>query len=94
MSVIFWIVAAAVIVGACTGGRKKNASSKGPYRIDRPHVIDPDDYECSVCKRRFRKDQMVCPYCRVRFSVRMMDDEDFVFEEDELEAWDEEDGIP
>lgn len=93
MSVLVWIIVAAVILGACSG-RKRNDVSDKPYRIDRPHVIDPDDYECSVCHRRFRKEQMVCPYCRVRFSVRVMDDEDFVYEEDELEAWDEEDGIP
>ena len=92
MSVLVWIIVGAVILGACSG-RKRNAASDKPYRIDRLHVIDPDDYECSVCKRRFRKDQMVCPYCRVRFSVRVTDDEDFVYEEDELEAWDEEDGI-
>ena len=93
MSVFVWIIIGAAILGACASGKRKAASDK-PYRIDRPHVIDPDDYECSVCKRRLRKDQMVCPYCRVRFSVRVTDDEDFVYEEDELEAWDEEDGIP
>ena len=93
MSALFWIVAAAVIVGACAGGRKKGTPSKGPYRIDRPHVIDPEDYECSICHRRFRKDQMVCPYCNVRFSLRVTDEDDFLFEEDELESWDEEDGV-
>ena len=93
MSVVFWIVVIAVIVAGISGGRKKNAVSKGPIRIDRPHVIDPDDYECSVCHRRFRKEQMVCPYCGARFSGRVTDEEEFDEEEEELEAWDEEDGV-
>lgn len=93
MSVVFWIVVIAVIVAGISGGRKKNAVSKGPIRIDRPHVIDPDDYECSVCHRQFRKEQMVCPYCGARFTAQVKDEEEFDFEEDELEAWDEEDGV-
>ena len=56
-------------------------------------MIDPDDYECSVCHRRFRKDVMACPYCGARFAGRETDEEEFIFEEDELEAWDEEDGL-
>ena len=42
---------------------------------------------------RFRKDQMACPYCGARFNGRVTDEEEFIFEEDELEAWDEEDGV-
>ena len=93
MSAVFWIVIGAVILAACSGGGRKQPVRKGPYRIDRPHVIDPDDYECSVCGRRFRKDRMTCPYCGARFAGRVKDEEEFFFEEDELEAWDEEDGI-
>lgn len=92
MSTVFWIVIGVVILAACAGGGKKNAAKKGPYRIDRPHVIDPDDYECSACHRRFRKDRMACPYCGARFTERVKDEGEFLFEEDELEAWDEEDG--
>ena len=92
MPAIFWIAIGAVILAACCSGRK-NTARKGPYRIDRPHVIDPDDYECSVCHRRFRKEQMVCPYCGARFTAQVKDEEEFDFEEDELEAWDEEDGV-
>ena len=36
---------------------------------------------------------MVCPYCGSRFTEMVTDEEEFDFEEDELEAWDEEDGI-
>lgn len=93
MSAVFWIVIGAVILAACSGGGRKQPVRKGPYRIDRPHVIDPDDYECSVCGRRFRKDRMTCPHCGAGFTGRVKDEEEFFFEEDELEAWDEEDGI-
>ena len=92
MSAVFWIVIGVVILAACSGG-KKNADRKGPYRIDRPHVIDPDDYECSVCHRRFREDQMACPYCGAQFAGRETDEDEFFLEEDELEDWDEEEGL-
>lgn len=96
MSWIWWVIGGVVLLGLLSGGNKysgRSGSSGGPVRIDRPHVIDPDDYECSACHRRFRKDQMTCPYCGTRFSGRKVDEEEFDFEEDELEAWDEEDGI-
>ncbi len=93
MSAVFWIVIGVIVLAACSGSGKKTAARKGPYRIDRSHVIDPDDYECSICHRRFRKNQMVCPYCGSRFTEMVTDEEEFDFEEDELEAWDEEDGI-
>ena len=60
--------------------------------IRHPHAIDPDDYECSVCGRRFPKEQAECPYCSARFTGRKTDDMEFLLEEDELEAWDEEEG--
>ena len=93
MSAVFWIVIGVVILAACSGGGKKNTARKGLYRIDRPHVIDQDDYECSVCHRRFRKNQMACPYCGARFNERVTNEEEFILEEDELESWDEEDGL-
>ena len=85
------IAAFALLAGAGRGGNK--TVGQGPHRIDRPHVIDDDDYECSVCHRRFSKDVMSCPYCGARFIGRVEDDEEFDEEEDELEAWDEEDGL-
>ena len=93
MSTILWIALGAVALGACCGGGKRGRAPKSPYRIDRPHVIDDDDYECSVCHRRFRKAEAACPYCGTRFSGRVVDDEEFEDEEEELEAWDEEDGL-
>ena len=94
MSAFVWVVVGLVAVGFLSGiGKGKQPAHKGPYRIDRPHVMDPDDYECSVCRRRFEKDRMVCPYCDARFSGRVEDEDEFIEEEDELEAWDEEDGV-
>ena len=90
---IFVVIAAVWSLMAGVGRGGKKTVNRGPHRIDRPHVIDPDDYECSDCHRRFRKDQMTCPYCGARFNGRVTDEEEFIFEEDELEAWDEEDGI-
>ena len=95
---VIWIVLGAVALAVFFGNsRGKGAYSmnkgKGPHRIDHPHVIDDDDYECSVCHRRFRQNTMICPNCGVRFSGRVTDEEEFDEEEEELEAWDEEDGL-
>ena len=60
--------------------------------IYHPHVIDLDDYECSVCGRRFSKNRVECPYCNARFTDWKTDDMEFLEEEDELESWDEEEG--
>ena len=56
-------------------------------------MIDDEDYECSACHRRFRKNMMVCPYCGAHFTGRIEDTEEWDEEEDELESWDEEDGV-
>ena len=92
MPTVFWILIGVIMLAACSGIGKKAAARKGPYRIDRPHVIEPDDCECSVCRRRFRKKQTVCPYCGARFAGQVTDEGEFTEEEDELEDWDEEDG--
>ena len=92
MPAIIWIILGVIVLGALFGGKGKR-SVNGPHRIDHPHVIDDDDYECSVCHRRFRKAGTVCPYCGTHFSGSVVDDGEFEDEEDELEAWDEEDGL-
>ena len=92
MTTIIGIVMGVIVLGALFG-RRNDRPAKEPIRIDHPHVIDPDDYECSVCRRRFRKAETACPYCGVRFSGNVVDNEEFEDEEDELEAWDEEDGL-
>lgn len=97
MSFVWVIIGVAVVLGLLSGGSKKGDSkpktSGSSIRIDHPHVIEDDDYECSACRKRFRKNVMVCPYCGTRFYGWKEDTEEWDEEEDELEAWDEEDGI-
>ena len=88
-----WIVIGLVLFLVLFSGKKREdgkSGSGGPVRIDHPHVIDPEDYECSVCHRRFGKKTMVCPACGARFAKSVTDGEEWEEEEDELEAWDEE----
>ena len=94
MSAFVWLLAGILVWILFPGSGKGNRSAqKGPFRIDRPHVIEPEDYECSVCHRRFRKNAMVCPYCGTKFGGRVTNEEEWCEEEDELEDWDEEDGL-
>ncbi len=94
MPTAIWIILGIVILGALLGGKGRNTRSSGrPHRIDHPHVIDPDEYECSVCHRRFRERRIMCPHCGARFGGIVVDREEYDDEEDELEDWDEEDGL-
>lgn len=96
MSFIWVIIGAVVILGLLSGGNKSNSrksETNSNVRIDHPHLIDDDDYECSTCHKRFRKNTMVCPHCGTRFTEKIEDSEEWDEEEDELEAWDEEEGI-
>ena len=90
-----WIVIGLVLFLALFSGKKREdgKSAGGPVRIDRPHAIDPEDSECSVCHRRFGRKAPVCPYCGVRFVKAMTDEEEWEEEEDELVAWDEEENL-
>ena len=96
-----WVIGggfALIFIAALLDGKKGNGKSSSGVsgrpriRIDHPHVIDADDYECGICGRRFSGDRMTCPYCGVRFTGRKENYEEFDWEEDELEAWDEEEG--
>ncbi len=86
-----------IVLATLSGGKgkgSKSTDSKGqPVRIDHPHVISDDESECSVCGKRFRGKQSVCPSCGARFTGSKEDYEEFDEEEDELEAWDEEEGL-
>lgn len=94
MPTAIWIIIGIIVLGALFGGKgKKTRSSGGPHRIDHPHVTEPDEYECSVCRRRFRERRIVCPYCGARFAWIVVDHEEYDDEEDELDAMDEEDGL-
>jgi ribosomal protein L37AE/L43A len=87
-----WIVIIVLLILLCGTGKSRTTGKPGTRRIDHPHVIDRDDYECPACRRRFTDNVMVCPYCRTRFSGTVEDDREFTDEEEELEDWDEEDG--
>ena len=97
MPTVLWIVIGVIILAMLSGSKGKNGKSAGskgqPVRIDHPHVISDDESECSVCGKRFHGKSPVCPSCGARFAGSRDDYEEFDEEEDELEAWDEEDGI-
>ena len=97
MPAVLWIVIGVIILAALSGSKgkgSKSTSAKGqPVRIDHPHVISDDESECSVCGKRFRGKHSVCPSCGARFTCSKEDYEEFDEEEDELEAWDEEEGL-
>lgn len=97
--VIGGVIVLAIIGSLLDGinGNKKNSTSgisgKPRIRIDHPHLIESSDYECTICGRRFGRNQMSCPYCGVRFTGTKEDFEEFDEEEDEWAAWDEEEGL-
>ena len=95
MSRIWWLIGGIVVLGLLSGNKnnRRFRSSGRTMRVNHPHVIDDDDYECPVCGRRFREDQMFCPYCDAQFDGKVTDTEEWDEEEDEMEAWDEEDGV-
>ncbi len=96
---MLWILGGIAAVGllcALFGGKGGSSAASGErprVRIDHPHVVSGDEYECTVCGRRFDRDTMTCPHCGVRFTDRKTDYEEFDDEEDEMEAWDEEEGL-
>ncbi len=71
---------------------QRSAGSAAGIRINHPHIISEDEYECGVCGRRFTGEPDSCPYCGAGFTGSVTDYEEFDDEEDEMEAWDEEDG--
>lgn len=94
MSAVIWIIVAVAVLAAFAGGGKNGNKGKGgKARIDHPHIITDDEYECPACGRRTGKKSPVCPFCGLRFEGTKTDYTEFDEEEDELEAWDEEDGI-
>ena len=92
MPTAVWIVIGLVILIACAGScgkdRKRSGSRGKPTRIDHPHYINADDYECSVCGARFREKGMVCPKCGARFAGTKEDDGEYI---EEMVIWDDDD---
>lgn len=92
---VLGVVVVLFIIGAMVDGKNKSrpANAERPRtRIDHPHIMTPDTYECSICGTRFNRNEMTCPYCGVRFNGTRKDYEAFDEELDELEAWEEEEG--
>ena len=95
MSAVIWILIAAAVIAVLSGGKngRKTGQKNSTERIDHPHVITDDEYECPACGARFARQFMTCPRCGLRFSGTRTDYTELDEEEEELEAWDEEDGI-
>ena len=81
-------------------GRKAEPVRRGSgsprVRIDHPHYVSRDEYECGVCGRRFRRDMMVCPYCGIQFESQVVDKDEYdeeLEEELEMDDWDDEEGL-
>ena len=90
MSPVIWILLGLVLLGLLAGGNKngkKAARGNGaPKRIDHPHYMDLDEYECSACGARFRKKSMTCPKCGARFEGTKTDGGEFI---EEMEIWED-----
>ncbi|MBO5567581.1 MAG: hypothetical protein J6A79_01355 [Clostridia bacterium] len=84
----FWIIGGAILLIAllASSGKRTNASGsrqEDSHWIYHPHVINPDDYECSRCHSRFRKETMSCPKCGTRMTGKTIQDEDEWIDEEE-----------
>ena len=84
----FWVLAGAVLLLAlwASVGRKADRSGSRTERshwIYHPHEITPDDYECSRCHARFRKETAACPRCGAEMKGRTVTDEGEWMDEDE-----------
>ena len=98
MPTVIWIMIGVIVLAACFGNKKgagmrDSGGQKKTIRIDHPHYFDLDEYECSVCGARFRKQSMVCPRCGARFDGIKEDETEFEEELLEEEEWDEEEGL-
>ncbi len=97
MNAALWIGIGVILLAVLTAGKEKkskpSASQTRPLRIDHPHILSEDESECSVCGKRFRGRSEVCPSCGARFAGSREDREELDEEEDELDAWDEEEGL-
>ena len=84
-----WILVPVLILLAAAGGKRKDDSrnhAESPHWIYHPHVIRADDYECSRCRARFRREAVSCPKCGIGMSGKTVKDEDeWIEEEEELE---------
>ena len=77
----------AVIVSLFSkGSAPKKTSARPRLRIDHPHYITDDEYECGICGVRFDRPLTACPQCGVRFNGSRTDDDEYDEElDDELD---------
>ena len=84
MDIVIWFIAGIVLLSLLAGGKGKNKKSgtqkHDPVRIHHTHYMTDDEYECSVCKARFRNATMTCPSCGTHFSRLREDDGEFIGE--------------
>ena len=89
MSPVIWILLGAGVLGLLSGvgkhGKRTGRKDAPPVRIGHPHVMGPDEYECSACGARFRQKSMTCPACGARFAGTKTDVGEFI---EEMEIWD------
>ena len=95
---LLWIIGGifmlCLIGSLFSGKRKKTVSHERPrVRIDHPHYMTEDDSECTICGSRIPAYVSNCPNCGVRFNASRKDEEEWDEEFDEMESWDEEDGL-
>ncbi|MBQ6382361.1 MAG: hypothetical protein IJQ88_05435 [Clostridia bacterium] len=95
MPAFIWIVIGVIVLAALFGRQKDGgtppaAGKSAAVRVDHPHYIDADEYECSACGARFSRRSMVCPRCGARFGGTREDSTAFEEEMLEIEDWEEE----
>ena len=84
----FWAIGGVILLIALlfSGGKHTHSSDsqkEADHWIYHPHVIEEDDYECSRCHARFRKEAVCCPKCGITMSGKTVKDEDEWIDEEE-----------
>ena len=71
---------------SCIHGRwcERKMKKRNPYWIKHTHLYDQEDYECSVCHRRYRNAAPSCPACGAKLSA-VKDDLGWIDEAEELD---------
>ena len=95
--VIWWTggIILLIVIGCAFGKGKGRAHASGERprpRIEHPHYISEDEYECGICGHRFGKPYASCPHCGVLFNCKETDEEEWDEEFDEECDMDEEEG--
>ncbi|MBR1709704.1 MAG: hypothetical protein IJ719_12895 [Clostridia bacterium] len=89
MTWLWILVPVLILLAAVGGGKQENAKQKKtatPHWIYHPHVIETDEYECSVCHARFPKESPLCPKCGTKMLGKTVTDEnEWIDEEEELD---------